>query len=69
MNVLVIDIGGSHVRMLATGQDEARKFASGRTMTPRLTVSGDRKLAKDWQYEVVFIGYPGPALSRRVGTA
>lgn len=36
MNVLVIDIGGSHVRMLATGQDEARKFSSGnRLALPR----------------------------------
>lgn len=65
MKVLVIDIGGSHVKLLVTGQDEARRFASGRTMTPEQIVSGVRKLAKDWKYEVVSIGYPGLALRDR----
>lgn len=65
MNVLVVDVGGSNVKILATGQDEARKFSSGPTMTAARMVSGVKKLAQDWKYEVVSIGYPGPALCDR----
>lgn len=65
MNVLVVDVGGSNVKILATGQDEPRKFSSGPEMTAKRMVSGVRKLAKDWQYEAVSIGYPGPALRDR----
>jgi len=65
MNVLVVDVGGSNVKILATGQDEPRKFSSGPEMTAKRMVSGVRKLAKDWKYEVVSIGYPGPALRDR----
>jgi polyphosphate glucokinase len=59
MNVLVIDIGGTNVKILATGQTEARRFPSGKAMTPALMVAGVMKLAKDWEYEAVSIGYPG----------
>jgi polyphosphate glucokinase len=59
MNVLVIDIGGTNVKILASGQTEPRKLPSGPTMTPRLMVSGVKKLAGDWKYDVVSIGYPG----------
>jgi len=65
MNVLVIDIGGTHVKVLATGQDEHREFDSGPTLTPKRMVSGVRKLVADWKYEVVSIGYPGPVLRGR----
>jgi polyphosphate glucokinase len=65
MNVLVVDVGGSNVKILATRQDEARKFSSGPKMTAQRMVSGVKKLAKIWQYEVVSIGYPGPALRDR----
>jgi 6-phosphogluconate dehydrogenase len=61
MNVLVIDVGGSHIKILATGQDEVRKFSSGPKMAPEAMVSGVRKLATGWKYEGVSIGYPGPA--------
>ena len=65
MNVLVVDIGGTHVKVLATGQDTERKFVSGPRLTPRRMVSGVRKLAADWKYDVVSIGYPGPVLRNR----
>jgi len=65
MKVLVIDIGGSHIKLLVTGQDEARRFVSGRTMTPKQMVSGVRKMARDWRYDVISIGYPGRALRDR----
>jgi predicted NBD/HSP70 family sugar kinase len=59
MNVLVIDIGGTNVKLLATGQEERRQFPSGAKLTPRLMVAGVKKLARDWKYDVVSIGYPG----------
>jgi polyphosphate glucokinase len=66
MNVLVVDVGGTNVKMLATGQEEARRFSSGPTMTPKQMVSGVKELAADWQYDVVSIGYPGLVLRGRV---
>ena len=65
MNVLVADVGGNNVKILATGQDEPRRFSSGPTFTPELMVSGVKKLAAEWIYEVVSIGYPGPVLQGR----
>jgi predicted NBD/HSP70 family sugar kinase len=59
MNILVVDIGGTGVKILATGQSERRRFSSGPTMTPEQMVSGVKDLAADWKYDVVSIGYPG----------
>lgn len=66
MNVLVVDVGGTHVKILATGQVERLKFESGPTLTARAMVSGVRKLARDWNYDVVSIGYPGLVLKGRI---
>jgi polyphosphate glucokinase len=65
VNVLAIDIGGTHVKILATGQDEPRKFPSGPKLGPDAMVAGVKKLAKGWKYDVVSIGYPGPVLHGR----
>lgn len=65
MKVLAIDVGGTHVKILATGQKEKREFESGLKLTPKLMVAGVKKLAKDWSYDVVSIGYPGPVLRNR----
>lgn len=62
MNVLVLDVGGTHVKMLATGQDTPRKFDSGPTLTAQEMVDRVREATKDWKYEAVSIGYPGPVL-------
>lgn len=59
MKVLVIDIGGTSVKILASGQTEPRKFPSGPTMTPTQMVSRVKELAHEWEYDVVAIGYPG----------
>lgn len=65
MNVLSIDIGGSSVKILATGQKEPRKFASGPTLTPKEMVAGVKKLAQGWKYEAVSIGFPGMVVHGR----
>ena len=63
--VLVIDVGGTHVKILATGQKEPRKIDSGPTMTARLMVAAVKKLAQGWSYDAVALGYPGPVVHGR----
>jgi len=65
MNVLVVDIGGTHVKVLATGQDSEREFTSGPALTPKRMVSKVRKLVADWKFDAISIGYPGPVLRNR----
>jgi polyphosphate glucokinase len=57
--ILVIDLGGTKLKVLASGQTEPRKVASGPTMTPGEMVEAVKKLSKDWEYEAVSLGYPG----------
>jgi polyphosphate glucokinase len=63
--VLVVDVGGTNVKLLATGQREPRKFPSGPAMTAEAMVRVAKKTAKDWDYDVVSIGYPGPVVHGR----
>jgi polyphosphate glucokinase len=63
--VLVVDVGGTSVKILTTGQDEHRSFPSGPTLTPEQMVSGVEKLARGWSYDAISIGYPGPVLHGR----
>jgi polyphosphate glucokinase len=65
MDVLAIDVGGTHVKILATGQQARREFPSGLKMTARLMAAQVKELAKDWKYDAVSIGYPGPVLRNR----
>jgi len=65
MKVLAIDIGGTHVKILATGETERREFESGLSLTPGRMVAGVKKLARDWKYDAISIGYPGPVLRNR----
>jgi polyphosphate glucokinase len=65
MRVLVVDIGGTHVKVLATGQREPREFSSGPTLTAAQMVDGVKKVAAEWAYDAVSIGFPGPVLHGR----
>ncbi len=65
MKVLVVDVGGTHVKILVSGKRVSRKFASGPTLTAKQMVSGVKKLADDWQYDAVSIGYPGSVIRQR----
>jgi hypothetical protein len=58
-SILTVDIGGTKVKILATGQTEPRKAPSGKDFTPARLVETVRALAHDWEYEAVSIGYPG----------
>src|ERR1035441_5699030 len=57
--ILVVDVGGTHLKILASGQQSPRKVASGQQMTARLMCNWVRKAASDWPYDVAAIGYPG----------
>jgi polyphosphate glucokinase len=62
MRILVIDVGGTHVKVLATGQRTPIKIPSGPGMTPTAMVRDVRAAAKAWKYEAVSVGYPGAVL-------
>ncbi|HTQ31402.1 MAG TPA: ROK family protein, partial [Opitutaceae bacterium] len=62
MKILVIDIGGTHVKFLVSGQTEHREFPSGPHLTPRAMVARVKRATADWKYDAVSIGYPGPVL-------
>jgi len=66
MKVLVVDVGGTHVKILTTGHRVHRKFPSGSAMTPDQMVSGVQDIIGDWKYDVVSIGYPGPVLQGKL---
>ena len=65
MRVLVIDVGGTHVKVLATGRKTHRQVESGPTMTAEQMVTAVKHLVPDWKYEAVSIGYPGPVVHDR----
>lgn len=58
MNVLVVDVGGSHVKLLATGQPEARRFDSSPELTPGKLVARSLEMTRDWPKDVVSLGLP-----------
>lgn len=65
MKVLAIDVGGTHVKILATGQTQPRRFESGPALTASEMVTRVKALAKGWNYDVVSVGYPGIVASNR----
>ena len=65
MNILTIDVGGTHVKILASGEKDKREIDSGPTLTARQMVSRVKKLADGWEYNLVSIGYPGPVVHDR----
>ena len=66
MKVLAIDVGGTHVKILASGEKTPQKFVSGPKMTPRQMISEVKKLTSQSEYDAVSIGYPGPVLQGRI---
>jgi len=68
LKVLAIDVGGTHVKILASGARGRRKFSSGPEMTPRKMVRGVKDLAMGWEYEVVSVGYPGRVVRGHIAT-
>lgn len=65
MNVLVVDVGGTHIKALATGHTKSRQFDSGPTMIPKRMVQETQAICDGWTYDAISIGYPGPVLRNR----
>jgi len=59
MKILVIDVGGSHVKVLVTGESLPRRVVSGPQMSAAAMVEGVKSITTDWAYDVVSLGYPG----------
>ena len=64
-NILVIDVGGTHVKVLDQRHKEDIKIDSGPDMTARAMVAAVKKAVADWDFSAVSIGYPGPVLHGR----
>ena len=65
MKILVVDVGGTHVKLLATGRKQRVEFPSGPQMTPRKMVAAVRAATAGWKYDAVSIGYPGAVVHGR----
>ena len=65
MKILAIDVGGTHVKFLLSGEQVPRKFESGPQLTASEMVARVKAMSRDWQYDAVSIGYPGPVLRDR----
>ena len=66
MNILSIDVGGTHVKVLVSDQGEPRKSESGPSLTPGEMVDKVMALTAGWSYSTVSIGYPGLAVHGRI---
>jgi polyphosphate glucokinase len=64
--VLVVDVGGSHVKVRVSNRRDVRQFESGPQMTASRMVAGVHKLVGDWKYDVVSIGYPGIVIHGKI---
>jgi predicted NBD/HSP70 family sugar kinase len=64
--ILVIDIGGSNVKLLISSRTKRRKFESGPSLTPRRFVIEATKMAADWEYNAIAIGFPAPVVQGKI---
>ena len=66
MKILVLDVGGTHIKLRLSEQEEVRKFASGHLMTPQQMIDAVRANTSDWSYDVVAIGFPAPVINGKI---
>jgi polyphosphate glucokinase len=66
MNILVIDVGGTNVKLKLSTGDEVRKIPSGPALSGQHMVNAVRQATADWAYDAVTIGYPGPVVKGRI---
>ena len=63
--ILVIDVGGSHVKLMIS-REEKRKFKSGPKLTPREMLSHIKSLVEDWKFDAISIGFPSPVRNGKI---
>ena len=66
MKILAIDIGGTNVKVKCSDSDEARRFPSGKELSAQQMVDGVQELTKDWSYDVLTAGFPGPIVKGQI---
>ena len=64
--VLVVDVGGSNIKLMLSDSTDRIKFPSGPLFTPRQLMAGIQKHACDWQYDAVSLGLPIPSVRARI---
>lgn len=64
--VLVIDIGGSNVKLMISDRVKRRKFPSGRSLTPRKFITETKKAVGDWKFDAIAIGFPAPVIKGKI---
>jgi len=64
--VLVVDIGGSNVKLMISNRVKRRKFPSGRGLTPRRFITETKKAVADWKFDAVAIGFPAPVINGKI---
>src|SRR5436305_14581141 len=62
MDILVIDIGGTHIKVCTSARPEVRRADSGRSMTATRMVEVVKRLTDGWTYDAIALGYPGPVV-------
>ena len=62
MNILVLDIGGTNIKLAISGSDENRKVPSGPDLTPQLMVQRVNDVIRDWNFDVISVGFPAPVV-------
>lgn len=65
MHTLVIDIGGTNVKVWKTGESDCEKFSSGKNLDPRRLLAQVTAIAGDWEFDRVSLGYPGEVRNGR----
>jgi transaldolase len=68
MRILVIDVGGTHIKVSSTEQLKPVKIKSGLSLTPAKMVSEVKERTRDWQYDAVTIGYPGAVIHGHIAS-
>jgi len=66
MDILIVDVGGTQVKLFATNGSRSARFDSNPTLTPEQLMTQTHALTRDWNYEVVSIGIPGPVDRRGI---
>ncbi len=66
MRILIIDVGGTHVKLKLSDSDEVRKVPSTPTLSAQEMVEAVKKATSDWNFDVVSIGYPGPVVRGQI---
>ena len=61
--ILVIDVGGTHVKLLMTGQKDSVKIPSSLSMTAAKMIRAVKKTTRAWKYDAIAMGYPGPVIN------